>query len=94
MNPIEMIAKIREIQKLQANITSTAVKIILMLLEKSKSESIYKYREKFDDIFDEYANLDFNEPEETKRTTFYRAVIRAHPNILSIELRGRLTTEI
>ena len=73
----EIINKIREFRKVEANITASLVRAQLYRLKINKNEKINVFCDRFDTMIREYESCDTSVPvsEEEKRSAFYKAVL-------------------
>ena len=87
-DPAQIINKIREIRKSEANLSDSNVKVKLYSLSKYKSEGNMGFYDKFDAICQESEVFEDVVPlsDEEKRSGFEKAIEHTHPNIVILNI--------
>lgn len=92
--PSEIIKEIREIRRVDTNMTETNIRQKLYNLKKFRGEKVNNFIEKFEKILRQFESCNPNKTiaEDEKRALFFHAVSDAHPELVTASL-GRTRAE-
>ena len=90
-DPKKIISKIKEIRKVESNVTASSVGAQLYRIKMHNRKKVNEFSDRFDAIIREYESFDTGVPltEEEKRSAFYHAVSSNNPELRSASLIRR-----
>uniref|UniRef100_A0A1Y1LS02 Endonuclease n=1 Tax=Photinus pyralis TaxID=7054 RepID=A0A1Y1LS02_PHOPY len=94
--PIEILKKLKEIRKAEANLNASSVRAKLYNIKMSTKESINSFYDRFMAIIQEYETCESEIPlsEEEKRSAFYRAVSDVNKTLSTVNFTKRQSSDV